>query len=254
MKKSQTLSDTDRALYEWQMWLPGLGEAGQHALKNASVLVSRCGGVGGTVALYLASAGIGRLILAHAGNLKHSDLNRQVLMRRDCLGKPRVECAANTLRQFNSDLVVEVVNENICESNAAELVKKADFIVDCAPLFEERFLLNREAVRQRKPMVESAMYGMEARITTIVPGSTPCLECLYPVHPEWKREFPVLGAVSGTAACLGAIEAIKLIVGNELGEPLLGRMLVCDLRSMHFKTLKVRRDAHCKVCGGIKGV
>ena len=92
-----SLSAAETARYEWQMWTPDIGEEGQRKLKSASVLVSRIGGVGGTVAYYLAAAGIGRLVLAHAGNVKPSDLNRQLLMTTDWLGKPRVESAQKRL-------------------------------------------------------------------------------------------------------------------------------------------------------------
>lgn len=165
---------------EWQLWVDGFGEAGQRRLKNAAVLVSRAGGVGGMVALELAAAGVGKIILAHAGNLKPSDLNRQILMTHDWLGRPRVECAAQRLRALNPRLEIMAVPENLSEANAARLVGQADLVVDCAPLFTERFLMNREAVRQRKPMVECAMYELEAHLTTILPGQTPCLACLYP--------------------------------------------------------------------------
>src|SRR2546421_12152891 len=101
MSDSATLTPDERAIYEWQLWVEGFGETGQLRLKNASVLISRCGGVGGTVALYLAAAGIGRLILAHAGNLRPDDLNRQLLMSHAGLGQSRVQQAAERLRQLN---------------------------------------------------------------------------------------------------------------------------------------------------------
>src|SRR5436189_2727908 len=101
MSDSATLTPDERAIYEWQLWVEGFGEAGQLRLKNATVLVSRCGGVGGTLALHLAAAGVGRLILAHAGNLRANDLNRQLLMSPAGLGKSRVEQAAERLRAFN---------------------------------------------------------------------------------------------------------------------------------------------------------
>ena len=106
-----SLSDGDRAIYEWQMWVPGFGEAGQEKLKNSSVLVSRCGGLGGAVALYLAAAGVGRLVLAHRGNIKPSDLHRQVLMTHAAMGTPRVESAARRLRELNPEIVIEAVAE-----------------------------------------------------------------------------------------------------------------------------------------------
>jgi molybdopterin-synthase adenylyltransferase len=241
------LTANDRALHEWQMWVSGFGEEGQRKLKNATVLVSRAGGVGGALAQQLAAAGVGRLILAHAGNLRANDLNRQVLMRHDALGSSRVECAAQRLREFKPDVEVIAVAENISESNAAQLVSQADVIADCAPLFAERFVMNREAVRQRKPMVECAMYELELHVTTIIPGRTPCLACLYPEPPpHWTREFPVFGAVAATAGSLGAMEVIKVISG--LGEPLAGKLLTADLRDMVFRRVNIQRRDDCAVC------
>jgi molybdopterin/thiamine biosynthesis adenylyltransferase len=188
-------------------------------------------------------------VLAHGGTLKPSDLNRQILMTHEWLGRPRVECAARRLQELNPRLEVAAIPENVSEANAARLVAQADLVVDCAPLFEERFLLNREALRQNKPMVECAMYELEARLTTFQPGQTPCLACLYPETPSyWKRQFPVFGAVSGMVGCLGAMEAIKVLSG--VGQPMFGRLLVCDLRAMLFRTLALKRDPHCPVCGG----
>jgi molybdopterin/thiamine biosynthesis adenylyltransferase len=245
------LTDDERAIYEWQMWVPGFGEEGQRRLKSASVLVSRVGGVGGLVAYQLAAAGVGRLVLAHAGNVKPSDLNRQLLMTHDWLGKPRVDSAARRLRELNPRLVVVAVAENVHEGNAASLSALADLIVDCAPLFEERFLMNREAVRQNKPLVDCAMFEMEAQLTTILPGRTPCLACLYPVTPPvWKRQFPVFGAVSGAVACLAAVEAIKVLTG--LGEPLAGKLLTMDLRDMTFRKATLRRNPDCAECGQLR--
>jgi molybdopterin-synthase adenylyltransferase len=249
MSQPIPLTDEERAVYEWQMWVPDFGVAGQERLKGASVLVSRVGGVGGTVAYQLAAAGVGRLVLAHAGNLRPSDLNRQLLMTHAGLGKPRIESAAHRLRELNPRLHVEGVVENVSEDNVQRLVGMVDLVVGCAPLFTERLLLNKEAVRQRKPLVDCAMFELEAQLTTIVPGRTPCLACLVPeLPPTWKRQFPVFGAVSGMIGSLGALEAIKVLAG--LGEPLLGRLLLCDLRSMAFRTLPIHRRPDCQICGG----
>jgi len=241
------LTDLEKATYEWQMWVPDFGEKGQEKLKAASVLISRCGGVGSVVAYELAAAGIGRLFLAHGGNVKPSDLNRQILMTYDWLGKPRVESAARRLQELNPNVVIETIGENISETNVEDLVGQVDLVVDCAPLFQERFLMNSEAVRQRKPIIECAMYELEAQITTIIPGETPCLSCLYPKEPTtWKRQFPVFGAVSGMVGCLGAMEAIKVISG--LGETLRGHLLTCDLRDMTFRKIRISQRPDCLVC------
>ena len=245
---STRLTDEERATYEWQMWVPDFGEAGQEKLKGASVLISRCGGVGGTLAFELAAAGIGKLVLAHGGNLKPSDLNRQLLMKHDWLGRPRVECAARTLRELNPRLEIVAVPENVSEANADQLVAQADIVCDAAPLFDERYALNAACVRQGKPMVECAMFSLEGQITTIIPGQTPCLACICPEPPPtWKRQFPVFGAVAGLAACVGAMEVIKLLTG--LGQPLTGAMLYYDMENMRFLRTRIARRADCPVCG-----
>ncbi len=245
-----TLTDEERARYEWQMWTPGFGEAGQRRLKGAAVLVSRVGGVGSVVAYELAAAGVGRLVLSHAGDIKPSDLNRQLLMTNDAVGTARVESAARRLAELNPHVLVDPVPENIAEDNVADLVARVDLVAGCAPLFEERLLMNREAVRQGKPLVDAAMYDMTAQVMTVLPGRTACLACLYPEIPSaWKREFPVFGAVSGTAACLAAVEAIKILGG--VGSSLVGRMILMDLASMNIMTRRVRRRRDCDVCGGI---
>ena len=249
-KPLSPLNDVDRSIYEWQMWMDGVGEEGQQRLKNTSVLISRVGGVGGSVAYELAAAGVGRLILAHGGNLKPSDLNRQLLMTHDWIGKPRVESAARRLKELNPALEVVPFNGNLSDENAAGLVSEADIVVDCAPLFEERFAMNRAAVAQGKPMVECSMYAMEGHVTTIIPGKTGCLRCLYPEFPEhWKRQFPVFGATAGCVGSLGAMEVIKYVTG--VGRLLLDTLLVLDLKMMRFRQLRSKRVASCPVCGNI---
>ena len=242
------LNEEERATYEWQMTVPGFGEAGQEKLRNACVMVSRCGGLGSVVAYELAAAGIGQLVLAHGGNVKHSDLNRQLLMTYDWLGKPRIESVERRLKELNPRLEIVGVNANVNEQNVEELTQQADVIVDCAPLFQERYLMNEQAVRQGKPLVECAMYELEAQITTVAPGKTACLSCLYPEFPDqWKREFPVIGAVPGTLGCIAAMEAIKVISG--LGTPLYNQLLRFDLRHVSFLKTAITRRAGCQTCG-----
>ncbi|NOZ20976.1 MAG: HesA/MoeB/ThiF family protein [Planctomycetes bacterium] len=242
------LTDEERATYEWQMWTPGFGEAGQEKLKASSALISRCGGLGSPVAYSLAAAGIGRLVIAHGGSVKHSDLNRQILMTYDWLGKPRAESAPRRLKELNPRLDVEGLPENVSDENVAELVSKVDIVFDCAPLFVERFAMNRECVRQGKPMIEAAMYGMEGQVTTILPGRTPCLACLYPEDPAtWKREFPVFGAVSALAGAIAAAEGIKILAG--FGETLAGTLLYYDTANMTFQRIPIARRPDCPVCG-----
>jgi molybdopterin-synthase adenylyltransferase len=245
MKK---LNEEEKATYAWQTTVPGFGEEGQEILKNSTVMISRCGGLGSVVAYELAAAGIGKMVLAHGGDIKHSDLNRQLLMTHAALGTPRIDSVEKRLKELNPRLEIVAVNSNINEENAAELVEQCDLIIDCAPLFNERYLMNREAVRQNKPMVECAMFELQAQITTIIPGETPCLSCIYPEDPSgWKRRFPVFGAVSGTVGCMAAMEAIKVL--SNLGTPLKNQMMSFDLRDMSFLKMPVAKRTDCPVCG-----
>lgn len=246
-----SLTEEERGVYAWQLDVGGFGEEGQRRLKAATVLVSRIGGLGGSVAWQLAAAGVGRLVLAHAGNIKPSDLNRQTLMTHSGIGESRLDSAIERLRAFNPRLDVVAVPENASPHNALDLARDADVIVDCAPLFSERYALNHAAVVLGKPMVECAVNDLELHLTTLVPGRSPCLRCLYPEeNTGWTRRFPVIGAVSGAAGSLAAMEAIKVITG--MGEPLIDRMLVADLRSMEFRKVRTRRLPGCGECSQIQ--
>jgi molybdopterin/thiamine biosynthesis adenylyltransferase len=145
---------------------------------------------------------------------------------------------------------VVVIPDHANDEKALEWVKQVDLVCDCSPVFEERFALNRACVKLGKPMIEAAMYGMEGTLTTIVPGETPCLQCLVPEKPAWWHPlgFPVLGAVSASLGCLAALEAIKLLTGY--GETLKGTMLAYDANEMEFLKFPVTRRADCPVCGG----
>jgi len=243
------LTDRDREMFKRQIQMPGFGEEAQAKLKASSALVSRVGGLGGPAALYLAMAGIGKIIIAHSGDLTWSNLNRQILMRYDYVGKPRIECAPELFARLNPNVELVAIGENADDGRAREWVSQVDVVCDCPPSFEERYALNKACVELRKPMVEAAMYGMEGTLTTIVPGETPCLACLVPEIPSWWKPlgFPVLGAVSAALGCFAAVEAIKVLTG--FGKPLKGQMLTYDADEMEFLKFPVKRRPGCPVCG-----
>jgi molybdopterin/thiamine biosynthesis adenylyltransferase len=243
------LTDRDREMYKRQTQMPGFGEAAQEKLKNSSALVTRVGGLGGPVALYLAMAGMGKIMIAHSGKLTWSNLNRQILMRHDYVGKPRIECAAELFERLHPECEVVTIGEEATEEKAREWVSQVDIVCDCPPSFEERYALNKACVELGKPMIEAAMYGMEGSLTTIVPGETPCLACLVPEKPAWWETygFPVLGAVSAALGCLAAVEAVKVVTG--FGETLKGKMLAYDANAMDFLKFPVQRRPDCPVCG-----
>ncbi len=245
MHEELTLADRER--YRRQLMLPGFNESHQKRLKNSSAFVAGVGGLGGTAALYLAAAGIGRLVLAHAGAVTLSNMNRQILMR-NRVGKNRVVQAKKTIQEMNPDVVIDVVDERITDRNAFSLVNTVQIALSARPNFEERRFLNKACVEKGIPLIEAAMNGMEGYLFNVIPRVTPCSHCVYPEDdPSWKElEFPVLGAVSGMLGCMMALETIKLLTGY--GKPLLSEMLVYNTIDMDFRKVKIRQNEQCEVC------
>jgi len=243
------LTEWELEKYKRQIMIPDFGVEGQRKLKNAAVLVTRLGGLGGPAAIWLAAAGIGKLVIAHGGTLTPSNLNRQILMRADGVGQSRIDQAVETLQRFSADTEVIAYGAHANDQNAAEWVAQVDVVCDTSPEFGERLALNRECWRQGKVLVDSGMNGMECQLTVIRPPDTPCLQCLVPELPDWwdPLGFGVLGAVSGALGALTALEAIKMITGY--GQPLLGRMLTYDTEDLTFQTFDLHRRPGCPVCG-----
>jgi len=243
------LSEVEMERHRRQLMLHGFTEKHQQKLKDSTALIAGIGGLGGTAAIYLAVAGIGKMVLAHYGNLTLSNMNRQILMKHDWIGRSRVVQAEKTIREINPDVEVEIFDERISQDNIGELLDGVQIALSARPNFNERRILNSACVSRNVPMVEAAMNGMEGYLFNIVPHVTPCLNCVYPAdNPEWEElGFPVLGAVSGMLGCMMSIEAIKLLTG--FGKPLLSEMLVFDTVNMDFRKLKTWKDAQCTVCG-----
>tara|TARA_Y100000588_G_scaffold203933_1_gene217732 strand:- start:359 stop:829 length:471 start_codon:yes stop_codon:yes gene_type:complete len=154
----------------------------------------------------------------------------------------------DTLKRFNSDIKIESFGENVNEANIDRIANEADIIFGCAPLFEERFLLNEAAIKGDKILIDCAMYSMEGQVIPIVPGTTPCLKCIYPDEPEhWQRKFPVIGAVSALVAQIGVIEGIKILCN--FNEPSVGQMIQFDASSMNVRKIKLLpRQEKCPAC------
>jgi molybdopterin/thiamine biosynthesis adenylyltransferase len=242
------LNHSDLERYRRQLMLHGFTADHQRWLGKCTALVAGVGGLGGTAALYLAAAGIGRLILVHAGNLTLSNMNRQILMKHKGIGKSRVVQAKKTIKEINPDVEIEAIDERITEENVEKLLRTAQIALSARPNFSERRLLNKASIEKGIPMVEAAMNGMEGYLFDVLPGVTSCIHCVYPEDdPSWEElGFPVLGAVSGMLGCMMALEAIKLLTGY--GKPLLSEMLVFSTLDMEFKKVKIPRNEQCEVC------
>jgi molybdopterin-synthase adenylyltransferase len=225
--------------------LPLFGREGQKKLADATVFIAGVGGLGSPVATYLAMAGIGELIIVDDDQVQESNLNRQFLHANRNIGMRKVYSAAETLAALNPDLTITAIPERITPITVESQTDDADILVDATDNFETRYLLNERAFQAGIPLIHGAVEGFSGQLTTIVPGETPCLSCLFPKIPP-AHETPVIGATAGVIGSLQAMEVIKYITG--CGRLLAGRLLIWDGMSgrSDYLTLSIRSD--CPVC------
>jgi len=247
------LSREELSRYRRQLSLPQVGVGGQERLKAASVLCVGAGGLGSPLALYLAAAGVGRLGLVDGDAVEASNLNRQVLYDAGQVGRGKAEVAAERLRGLNPALEVVARRERLGPGNAAELIAGYDLVCDGSDNFPTRYALNDACVAAGKPLVHGAVYRFEGQVSVFFPPEGPCYRCLHPQPPRPEAapscaEAGVLGALPGVIGSLQALEALKLLLGA--GRPALGRLLVFDGLSLEWRTLALKKDPDCRVCGG----
>lgn len=242
------LTEMEKERYKRQLLIKGFGQKAQLSLARSTVGVLGVGGLGSPACMYLTAAGVGRLILIDDQIPEVSNLNRQVLhWERDVSsGREKVESAAWKLKEMNSDLEIVEISERVTKKNLSAVLKDADVMLDCTDNFETRYLLNRFCVEEKVPFVHAAVEGMCGQITTIVPGKTPCLRCLFPRPPPKRQDIAILGATAGVFGAMQATEAIKLITG--VGETLRSKLLVGDLSCNTWDVIEVSRDKGCPVC------
>jgi molybdopterin/thiamine biosynthesis adenylyltransferase len=245
--------DDDQLLrYSRQILLPQLDIAGQETLLAARALVIGAGGLGSPAALYLAAAGVGRLVIADPDHVEISNLQRQILHHLSDLGKPKVQSAADTLAAINPDCRVTPITGRLLGTRLDEEVARADVVLDCSDNFDTRFAVNAACVARRTPLVSGAAVRLEGQIAVFLPGrpDSPCYACLYHAGEQEDQtcsENGVLAPIVGVIGSLQALEALKVLLG--LGETLCGRLVVFDGAVHDWRTLKLRRDPHCPVCG-----
>ena len=238
--------------YSRHVLLPEVGVAGQQKLLAAKVLCIGAGGLGSPSSMYLAAAGVGTLGIVDDDVVDASNLQRQILHGTNRLGEPKVDSAAQTIKNLNPDVKVDKHRTRITSDNALELIAPYDVIVDGADNFATRYLVNDVALKLAKPVIHASIFRFEGQLTVFPANGSPCYRCLFP-EPPAPDEVPscseggVLGVLPGILGVLQATEAIKLILG--IGEPLVGRLVVYDALRATFRELKLRRDPKCPTCG-----
>ena len=240
------VSEREQKRYKRQMML--FGDEGQERLKKAHIFIAGAGGLGSPVSLYLAVAGIGTITIVDMDVVDQTNLNRQILHYDRDIGKKKTTSAKEKLQAINPDITVNAIDVKIDETNAADLVGEAQGIVDAMDNYPTRYLLNNAAIGKGIPLFHGGIRGFYGQATTIIPGTTPCLKCIFPKPPP-KEVFPVVGVTAGFIGMVQANEVIKFLLG--IGELLTGRLLIWDGMQAHAEEICVERNPACSACGSM---
>jgi molybdopterin/thiamine biosynthesis adenylyltransferase len=246
-KGQHVLTRNDLTRYERQILYLGFGEEGQKRLKQSHVVVAGLGGLGCSASLYLTCAGVGHITLIDCDRVELSNLSRQVLHYEEDIGEEKPVSAAGKLAKLNSSIEVTPVFRKITEHNAREIINGANLVIDGMDNFKTRFILNKACVAEGIPFIHGGVHGLFGEVTTILPGRTPCLACIFPKVPHRKVSFPVFGVTPALIAILQVTEAIKLLGG--FGSLLTGKMLYFNGETMDFTFRDLVKNQNCRVCG-----
>jgi len=238
--------------YSRHLIIPDVAMDGQKRLKNAKVLCVGAGGLGSPALMYLAAAGVGTLGIVDFDIVDESNLQRQVIHGQSDVGRPKAESAANSVREINPLVNVVIHNEVLTNDNVMDIFAEYDLIVDGTDNFATRYMVNDAAVLLGKPYVWGSIYRFDGQASVFWAENGPCYRCLYPEPPPPGMvpscaEGGVLGVLCASIGSIQVTEAIKLLTGT--GDPLVGRLMVYDALEMSYRTVKVRKDPNCALCG-----
>ncbi|KRT53830.1 HesA/MoeB/ThiF family protein [endosymbiont of Ridgeia piscesae] len=245
------MNDDQLLRYSRQIMLPSIGIEGQQRLLESRVLLVGLGGLGSPVALYLAAAGVGQLVLSDFDKVDLSNLQRQIAHTTDAIGELKVESARRALLALNPEIQIETIDRILQEQELVLEVQKADLVIDASDNFATRFAINSACQCHATPLVSGAAIRMEGQVSAFSgqPGG-PCYRCLYPEEGQVAdtcSENGVLAPLVGIIGSIQATEAIKILTGA--GTPLFGQLLILDALHMQWRSLKLKPDPRCPVCG-----
>jgi adenylyltransferase/sulfurtransferase len=248
------LSDNELERYARHIVLREVGGVGQAKLKAARVLVIGAGGLGSPLILYLAAAGVGTLGIVDFDQVSLSNLQRQIAYRTTDIGRPKTESARDAVAAINPEIALELHPVRLDAANAADLIARYDIVADGSDNFDTRFLVNDACYFAQKTLVSAAVTEFDGQLATYKPhaGDFPCYRCLFPEPPPPGTapscsETGILGAAAGVMGTLQALEVLKEILS--LGESLAGKLLIYEALATRFRTVRVRPDPACLLCG-----
>ena len=246
------MNDAQLLRYSRHILLDEIGIEGQQRLLGATALIVGAGGLGSPAALYLASAGVGTLILVDDDEVDLTNLQRQIIHTTERVGQPKVASAKAALNALNPDCNVVALHERALGERLAELVAQADVVLDCCDNFATRHAVNRACMAARVPLVSGAAVRFDGQLSVFDPRSdaSPCYACLFPEDQAFQDEacgtMGVFAPLVGVIGAMQAAEALKLIVGT--GTPLAGKLLLLDGRAMEWNSITLARATDCPVC------
>ncbi|HUK27985.1 MAG TPA: HesA/MoeB/ThiF family protein [Candidatus Acidoferrales bacterium] len=236
--------------YSRQRILSELGAKGQEKLRDSKVTVIGLGGLGSVSALYLALAGVGTLTLVDLDTVELNNLHRQVLYSMSDLRYPKVEAAQRRIKQINPEVSVNAIPENLTAENVDSILAGADCVVDGLDNMQTRYLINRQCVEKRMPLVFGGAIGLEGNVAVFKSPETPCLECILPGLDDTSLPTcdtrGVLGATTGIVGAIQAMEAVKVLAGIEPESK--GKLMVFDFAQSEFRTINLKVRPDCNVC------
>lgn len=244
------MNDDQLLRYSRQIMLPDIDIEGQEKLLAARVLIVGLGGLGSPVAMYLAAAGVGHLVLVDFDQVDLSNLQRQIVHTTSSIGINKAQSAAKTLRELNPDIQISCIEKMLDADSLLEQIKQVNLVIDCTDNFQIRFAINRACVTAKVPLVSGAAIRLEGQVSVFDSrrSDSPCYSCLYSeVNDDLTcAANGVLAPLVGVIGSIQALESIKVLAG--FGQSLAGRLLLLDARYMQWREIKLQKDPHCPVC------
>ena len=235
--------------YTRHLQLPQIGVSGQKKLKQSKVLIVGAGGLGSPVALYLAAAGIGQIIIVDGDHVDLTNLQRQIIFTTDQVGKSKAVCAQERLLALNPSILVSAITDHLSINNASDVIKHVDLVLDCTDNFATRYLINDVCSQYKKPWVFASIYQFSGQCALFTEKSA-CFRCIFPDPPTDIADCNtagVLGVLPGLLGTLQASEAIKFLTG--LPCPLENNLLMVEASDLTFRKIKLNKSNHCPLCG-----